>query len=224
MEALLPRVGAARIVVCAQSGTDAVIPVATSGGDTQGSFESFPVDFAGTRLGVLRAESSQKFFFTPESKHAMEELAAQLAAVWNAPTIAISAAIALDKKMEALKAKHPRFDWCGIYRVEGGTLRLTAFRGAPTPHPVIDVAKGICGAAVRENATINIDDVKSDPRYLSCDLRTRSELVVPIRDANGAAIGEIDIDSHSAGAFNAAVVQEMEQLARELQPLMIKFR
>ena len=47
---------------------------------------------------------------------------------------------------------------------------------------------------------IIVDDVASDPRYLACSLETKSEIVVPIR-VDGGIVGEIDIDSHSRGAF-----------------------
>jgi L-methionine (R)-S-oxide reductase len=45
-----------------------------------------------------------------------------------------------------------------------------------------------------------VDDVNSDPRYLSCSIKTKSEIVVPIY-AHRKVIGEIDIDSHNPAAF-----------------------
>jgi GAF domain-containing protein len=47
-----------------------------------------------------------------------------------------------------------------------------------------------------------VDDVNSDPRYLSCSLETKSEIVVPVF-VNGKVAGELDIDSHSRAAFGA---------------------
>lgn len=81
-----------------------------------------------------------------------------------------------------------------------GILVLGPFRGAPTEHVRIPITEGICGAAVAQGDTVIVDDVASDPRYLACSLETRSEIVVPIR-VNGGIVGEIDIDSHSRGAF-----------------------
>ena len=43
-------------------------------------------------------------------------------------------------------------------------------------------------------ATIVVDDVNADPRYLACSLETKSEIVVPIL-LQGDVLGEIDIDS-----------------------------
>jgi GAF domain-containing protein len=79
-------------------------------------------------------------------------------------------------------------------------LVLGPFVGAPTPHVRIPVTQGICGAAVASGETVIVDDVASDPRYLSCSIQTRSEIVVPLY-ANGRIVGEIDIDSHDPAAF-----------------------
>ena len=97
----------------------------------------------------------------------------------------------------------PHYNWTGFYmldRKDPGILVLGPFRGAPTEHVRIPVTEGICGAAVAQGDTVIVDDVASDPRYLACSLETRSEIVVPIR-VNGGIVGEIDIDSHSRGAF-----------------------
>ena len=115
-----------------------------------------------------------------------------------------------------------RFDWTGVYvRNPAGDLQLVAFMGAPTEHVVIPVAAGICGAAVRENAVQNIADVRADERFIACSLSTRAELVVPIRDAHGEAVAEIDIDSDRAGAFPPEVVTAVEAEATHLGRVLL---
>ena len=79
-------------------------------------------------------------------------------------------------------------------------LVLGPYVGAPTEHVRIPLSEGICGAAAAQDASIIVDDVQADPRYLACSLETRSEIVVPIRAA-GRVVGEIDIDSHTPAAF-----------------------
>ena len=99
-----------------------------------------------------------------------------------------------------------RYNWVGFYMLEkeagGEVLALGYFRGAPTPHTRIPLSQGICGAAASAGKTIVVDDVNSDPRYLSCSLETKSEIVVPVF-VNGKVAGELDIDSHSPAAFGA---------------------
>ena len=82
----------------------------------------------------------------------------------------------------------------------GNELVLGPFLGKPSPHTTIPLGRGICGAAATERATIIVDDVNSDPRYLACSIDTRSEIVVPIM-RDDQVLGEIDIDSDIRAAF-----------------------
>lgn len=152
----------------------------------------------------------------------LRDLAAQVACLLACNDI--EAAVLLDIEVANQKAAHPDFNWYGIYRVDGTDLLLTSFRGAPSPHIKIPTDAGICGAAVRENRTLNIDDVGADPRYLSCSLETKSELVVPIRDSAGRAIAEIDIDAHKFSAFTPELVALVEGFAGRLMPLVVKLQ
>jgi GAF domain-containing protein len=87
---------------------------------------------------------------------------------------------ALERAVAELKAAFPDYAWVGIYLAEGDELVLGPFLGKPSPHTRIPVGRGICGAAAAEKATIVVDDVHADQRYLACSLETRSEIVVPI--------------------------------------------
>ena len=60
--------------------------------------------------------------------------------------------------------------------------------------------------------TIVVDDVGSDPRYLACSVETKSEIVVPVR-VNEEIIGEIDVDSHTRGAFGPKDREFLERCA-----------
>ena len=105
--------------------------------------------------------------------------------------------------VEVMARELPYYSWTGFYMLDSSdpeTLVLGPFVGDPTPHTRIPVAQGVCGAAVATGKTVIVDDVNSDPRYLSCSIKTKSEIVVPIY-ARGKAIGEIDIDSHNPAAF-----------------------
>jgi GAF domain-containing protein len=124
---------------------------------------------------------------------------------------------ALEKAVvELIAAALPSYNWTGFYWLDPNdpqTLVLGAFVGEPTPHVRIPVSQGICGAAVASGETVVVDDVHADPRYLSCSIKTKSEIVVPIY-ARGKVIGEIDIDSHSAAAFAVSDRAFLEEVAR----------
>jgi L-methionine (R)-S-oxide reductase len=121
-----------------------------------------------------------------------------------------------------LAERLPYYNWVGFYMLDPtdeNFLVLGPYRGAPTEHVRIPVAKGICGAAVAQGKTVIVEDVSADSRYLACSLETQSEIVVPIR-ADGKIIGEIDIDSHTLNAFGPADRQFLEECAGVFGPFL----
>lgn len=119
---------------------------------------------------------------------------------------------AMKRAVEILKSRVPDYTWVGIYELFGNELVLGPFVGKPSPHTHIPVGRGICGAAAAEKATIVVDDVNKDPRYLACSLDTRSEIVVPIMRGDDV-LGEIDIDSDRLAAFGAGDQRMLETVA-----------
>jgi GAF domain-containing protein len=119
---------------------------------------------------------------------------------------------AMKQTVRLLKDAVPYYSWVGNYLVDGDELVLGPFVGKPSPHTRIPLGRGICGAAATEKATIVVDDVNADPRYLACSIETRSEIVVPIME-DGDVLGEIDIDSDTPAAFGAADRSLLEQVA-----------
>jgi putative methionine-R-sulfoxide reductase with GAF domain len=122
---------------------------------------------------------------------------------------------ALDRAVSMLKERVRDYTWVGIYLLENDELVLGPFRGKPSPHTRIALGRGICGAAAAEKATIIVDDVNADPRYLACSIETKSEIVVPIMDGD-RVLGEIDIDSDRPAAFGEADRQLLEAVAARL--------
>jgi L-methionine (R)-S-oxide reductase len=121
-------------------------------------------------------------------------------------------ASAMRSAVATLKRAMPDYTWVGIYLLDGNELVLGPFEGTPSPHTRIPLGRGICGAAAAEKATIIVDDVNADPRYLACSLETRSEIVVPIMAGNDV-LGEIDIDSDRVAAFDARDQKMLEAVA-----------
>lgn len=135
--------------------------------------------------------------------------------ILSAISAAPDAQAAMTETVRLLKANLPHYTWAGIYLMEGNELVLGPYVGKPSPHVRIPLGRGICGAAATEKATIIVDDVNSDPRYLACSIETRSEIVVPIMRGD-TVLGEIDIDSDGLSAFGDADRVLLEEVARAL--------
>jgi L-methionine (R)-S-oxide reductase len=143
----------------------------------------------------------------------------QLALLSQFRLVAASAQTLNDLQQEIVDAAAGRlahYSWTGFYMIDphdAEMLVLGPFVGDPTPHVRIPVTQGICGAAVVSGETVVVDDVGADPRYLSCSIKTKSEIVVPIY-VGGKVIGEIDIDSHEPAAFSKSDRDFLEEVAR----------
>ena len=119
----------------------------------------------------------------------------------------------LDKAIGFLYDNFEKYSWIGIYTIKGHDLLLGPWYGKQaTEHTRISIGKGICGSAAKTGRTEIIPDVNSDPRYLSCFISTKSEIVVPIRK-DDKIVGEIDIDSDMKDAFDSEDKQFLEKIA-----------
>jgi L-methionine (R)-S-oxide reductase len=78
----------------------------------------------------------------------------------------------------------------------------------------IEVGRGVCGAAAAAGRTIVVPDVHAFPGHITCDARSRSEIVVPVWDRERTLLGVLDIDSEHPGAFDGEDQQGLESLLR----------
>jgi GAF domain-containing protein len=135
-----------------------------------------------------------------------------LIAIRSAVAASPNAKAAMRQTVQLLKDAMPHYTWVGIYLIDGEELVLGPFLGKPSPHTRIPLGRGICGAAATERATIIVDDVNADPRYLACSIETKSEIVVPIMNGS-EVLGEIDIDSDRPAAFGPSDRALLERVA-----------
>jgi len=102
-----------------------------------------------------------------------------------------------------LRSSIAHYDWVGFYIVDPNrpkTLVLGPFDGAPTEHTVIPFGKGICGQSALMKQPLIVDNVSDESNYLACSLDVQSEIVIPIFK-DDSYIAQLDIDSHTPGAF-----------------------
>jgi L-methionine (R)-S-oxide reductase len=120
--------------------------------------------------------------------------------------------VRIDEVVERL-SKEERFDWVGVYLLEGDTLVLGPFRGPdPVRHERIPLGEGVCGAVAASRRTEVVPDVNARPGHIQCFIGTRSEVVAPIVK-DGRVLGVLDVDSDTADAFGDAEVRLVEEAA-----------
>src|SRR5690348_12932195 len=107
------------------------------------------------------------------------------------------------------------FLWTGFYRVvEPETLlRVGPYQGT-LGCLEIQVGRGVCGTAAAERRTVVVPDVQVFPGHITCDARSRSEIVVPVTGRSGALIAVLDIDSDQVATFNEDDRQGLERIVR----------
>lgn len=131
----------------------------------------------------------------------------------------------VDTAMHAIRESFPEFYWVGVYLLFDDELRLGPFSGPDTEHVRIPVGRGVCGTAVAEDKNQVIADVRHVANYLACNLHTRSEIVVLIRDpSNGSVVGQIDIDCTVPDRFGADDEAFLDEIGRILAPAIIALR
>jgi L-methionine (R)-S-oxide reductase len=110
----------------------------------------------------------------------------------------------------------PRINWAGWYFLQDDTLVLGPFQGRPACVR-IPVGRGVCGTAVAEGRSQRVPDVHAFPGHIACDVASRSEIVIPLRDAAGTIFGVLDIDSPEPDRFDAEDLAGLEVIAGLLE-------
>ena len=107
-------------------------------------------------------------------------------------------------------------NWAGFYLLEAETLVLGPFQGKPACIE-IPIARGVCGAAVREDRPQLVPDVHAFAGHIACDSASRSELVIPMH-RDGAVVAVLDLDSPSLARFTEADKDGLTRLVTAVEP------
>jgi GAF domain-containing protein len=124
-------------------------------------------------------------------------------------TVALMATVACE-----LHHADDRFDWTGFYRVtKPNLLKIGPYQGG---HGCLQIPfdKGVCGAAARTGEVQLVADVDAFPGHIACASSTRSEIVLPVRDAAGELIAVLDIDSDQPDAFTTEDASELAAILK----------
>ena len=111
-------------------------------------------------------------------------------------------------------------NWDGIYLVKENMLVLGPFQGKPACIR-IQFGKGVCGTAAKKDETQLVKDVHEFPGHIACDSASRSEIVIPIHDKNGAVAAVLDIDSPDLARFDETDQSGLELCVNVLEKYLL---
>ncbi len=104
--------------------------------------------------------------------------------------------------------------WTGFYVVEKPEELVVGPYQGTLGCLRIPFGQGVCGTAAVTQETVIVKDVHAFPGHIACDVRSNSEIVVPVFGADGCLMGVFDVDSIERGAFD-------ETDARHLEAIMV---
>ena len=93
------------------------------------------------------------------------------------------------------------FFWTGFYLLQDGRLQVGPYQGSLA---CINLAKdtGVCWAAINQKDVVRVDDVEKFPGHIACDSRSRSEIVIPLKNEDNTIFGVMDVDSVETASFD----------------------
>jgi len=117
-----------------------------------------------------------------------------------------------------LHHKMPGFSWTGFYLLQPaqGSAGEKELVVGPYQGPLaclwLPPHQGVCWAGVDRGETVVVPDVHAFPGHIACDPRSRSEIVVPLRNKEGHILGVLDVDSTRPAHFDQVDAQGLEKL------------
>lgn len=107
------------------------------------------------------------------------------------------------------------FFWVGFYLVKENQLVLGPFQG-PVACTRINKGKGVCGTSWEKGEVIIVEDVDKFPGHIACSSLSKSEIVLPVYNANKEIIGVLDVDSEEYSTFDKTDEHYLTQILQLL--------
>ncbi len=93
------------------------------------------------------------------------------------------------------------FFWTGFYCLDNDVLIVKLYQ-EPVACQVLKNDTGVCWAGINKQQVIIVADVHNFDGHIACDSRSKSEIVVPIKNARGEIFGVLDVDIKDVNSFN----------------------
>jgi GAF domain-containing protein len=109
---------------------------------------------------------------------------------------------------------HHKFDyffWTGFYRLKDGQLIVGPYQGS-VACILLKKDTGVCWSAINTQKTVLVRDVEEFAGHIACDSRSKSEIVIPVRNKNGEIVCVLDVDSKALDSFDEADAEGLEKI------------
>jgi L-methionine (R)-S-oxide reductase len=110
-----------------------------------------------------------------------------------------------------LHHKMDTFSWTGFYLLSKNELIVGPYQG-PLACQLLEKNRGVCWESIKEQQIITVPDVHKFTGHISCDPRSKSEIVVPVRNNRKEIIGVLDIDSTRFENFDETDAFHLERI------------
>ena len=108
--------------------------------------------------------------------------------------------------------KMGHFFWIGFYRLQEGQLLVGPYQGTVACQ-ALQKDTGVCWACANRNEAVIVPDVSRFPGHIACDSRSKSEIVVPVRNSSGQVIAVLDADSDKLDMYDAIDAKYLQCIA-----------
>lgn len=111
-----------------------------------------------------------------------------------------------------LHHKMPNFFWTGFYLLTSDNrLVVSTYQGALA---CMELKKdtGVCWAAINKKSSVVVPNVELFEGHIACDSRSKSEIVVPLKNKENKIVGVLDVDSDILNAFDNIDAEFLEKI------------
>ena len=113
---------------------------------------------------------------------------------------------------ETLHAGITNYFWVGFYFTGEREMRLGPSAGPPACDPI--GYEGVCGQSALKRETLIVPDVHKFPGHITCDPKSKSEIVVPVFNSEGELFAVLDVDSDDLDAFSETDKEFLEDILK----------
>ena len=109
--------------------------------------------------------------------------------------------------------------WVGIYFVKNSELILGPFQG-PIACTRIQLGRGVSGTSWHKKETIIVSNVDEFPDHIICNAASKSEIVIPVFNAQGEVALMLDVDSDQRNDFDKIDEEYLTKIINLIAPLL----